>query len=259
MLHLPGYDELHIAELAIVIGILLFAGLVHGTLGLGFPMLATPLLAIFTDVRSAMLIVLIPTLVINIASTVRGGNWRDSIGRYWPIAVYGAAGSILGTQLLVVTDPAPYRLLLAAMIFIYVNIERIGVRLKWARSNPQLAYAVFGLVGGFLAGTVNVMVPALVIFALEAGLSATVAVQLFNFCFFFGKISQGLVFTHSGMFNTQVLLATLPLAGVSLLSLLIGMRLQHRIDTETYRRLLKKVLFVIALLLTFQFIQGLFG
>ena len=66
-----------------------------------------------------------------------------------------------------------------------------------------------------------------------------------------------MVFAHSGMLDAQVLLATLPLAGVSLLSLLIGMSLQHRIDAETYRRLLKKILFVIAMLLTFQFIRGL--
>ena len=259
MLHLPGYETMQIAEWVLVVGILVFAGLVHGILGLGFPMLATPLLAIFTDVRSAMLIVLVPTLLINIVSTLRGGSWRESIGRYWPIALYGAVGSIIGTQLLVVTDPAPYKLLLAVMIFFYLNVERIGIRLKWVRSKPQLAYALFGLTGGFLAGTVNVMVPALIIFALEAGLASAVAVQLFNFCFFFGKISQGLVFAHSGLFDIHVLLSTLPLAGASLLSLLFGMGLRRRIRAETYRRLLKRVLFVIAVLLAFQFIRGLPG
>ena len=204
MLHLPGYEELRLVELALVIGILLFAGLVHGSLGLGFPLLATPLLAIFSDVRSAMLILLIPTLFINVASAVRGGGWRESIGRCWPIALYGAVGSIIGTRLLVVTDPQPYKLLLAAMIFVYLNIERIGIRMAWIGAKPQLAYAVFGLVGGFLAGTVNVMVPALIIFALEAGLSSVAAVQLFNFCFFFGyyrnmrtgRITSELVFVN---------------------------------------------------------------
>jgi uncharacterized membrane protein YfcA len=259
MLHLPGSEALHIAEMVMVFGILLLAGLLHGILGFGFPMLATPLLAIFTDVRSAMLIALVPTLAVNIVSTVRGGGWRDSIGRYWPIAIYGAAGSVIGTRLLVATDPGPYKLLLAAMIFVYLNIERIGLRLAWVRTRPQLAYALFGLAGGFLAGTVNVMVPALIIFALEAGLASAVAVQLFNFCFFFGKISQGVVFVHSGMFDFPVLLATLPLAGAALLALMIGMGLQRRIHAETYRRLLQKVLFVIALLLTVQFFRGLVG
>ena len=257
MFHLPGYEAIHIADLALVTGILLLAGLVHGTLGLGFPMLATPLLAMLIDVRSAMLILLIPTLSINVVSTARGGNWRASIGRYWPIALYGAVGSIAGTRLLVITDPEPYKLLLAAMIFFYLTIERIGIRLIWAQSHPQLAYALFGLLGGFLAGTVNVMVPALIIFALEFRLAAAVAVQLFNFSFFLGKISQGLVFAHSGLLDFQLLLATVPLAGLSVTALLTGMALQRRIHAETYRRLLKKVLFIIAFVLTVQFGYGL--
>ena len=37
-----------------VVCVILFAGLVHGTLGLGFPMVATPLLATMMDVRSAI-------------------------------------------------------------------------------------------------------------------------------------------------------------------------------------------------------------
>ena len=256
MNYLPGFDALQMTDLALVIGVLIFAGLVHGTLGLGFPMLATPLLAMLIDVRSAILIVLIPTLCINVASTARGGNWRESIGRYWPIALYGAVGSIIGTRLLVVTDPAPYKLLLAAMILLYLNVERFGVRLGWIRSKPQLAYAVFGLAGGFLAGSVNVMVPALVVFALEMRLASAVAVQLMNFCFFFGKVSQGLVFYHSGMLTAQVLQATVPLAGISLLALAAGMTLRGRIDAETYRRWLRKVLYAIAAMLIVQYGWG---
>ena len=47
---------------------MLFAGLVHGTLGLGFPMVATPMLATMMDVRSAILVTLLPTMAVNIAS-----------------------------------------------------------------------------------------------------------------------------------------------------------------------------------------------
>jgi uncharacterized membrane protein YfcA len=41
-----------------IMAVMLFAGLIHGTLGLGFPMVATPMLATMMDVRSAILITL---------------------------------------------------------------------------------------------------------------------------------------------------------------------------------------------------------
>ena len=238
---------------ALLVVVIVFAGLVHGTLGIGFPIVATPLIAMITDVRSAMVMLLLPTLCINMVNILRGGNWRESIGRFWPLALWGAAGSAAGTGLLVVTDPAPYRLLLAGAILLYLNVHRFGMRMTWIRRRQAMAVAVFGLAGGFLAGTVNVMLPALVIFALETGLSPTAMIQTFNFCFLFAKTSQGVVFAESGILTGRTLLATVPVATVSLAFLAVGMAVRDRLDAETYRGWLRKVLFTLSLLLIGQF------
>lgn len=253
---MPGFESLDPLNLVLLLAVLTFAGFVHGALGLGFPMIATPLLALRTDVLSAMLIVLVPTLAVNVLSILKGGRWDRSIKRYWPLAAFGALGSIAGTRLLVATDPEPYRLVLAAVILLYLNVRRLGVRMQWVNRRRWLAFAVFGISGGLLAGTVNVMVPALIVFALEAGLAATVSVQVFNFCFLAGKLAQAAVFTNSGLFTQQVLLATLPLAGVTLLALAMGTAIRNRIDSETYRRWLRKVLYLISALLIVQFFGG---
>jgi hypothetical protein len=233
--------------------IILGAGLIHGTFGIGFPMVATPLIALFLDVRSVMLMLLLPTMCINLANIFKGGNWKESIGRYGWLAAYGAVGSGLGTRLLVVTDPDPYRLLLSGAILLYLNMHRFGMRMEWVRQRPRLAYAVFGLTGGFLAGTVNVMLPPLVIFALEMGLAPTAMIQTFNFCFFFGKLTQGATFAASGLLTGAILLSTLPVALLALAALLAGMRARDRIDTDSYRGWLRRLLYGIAVLLAGQF------
>lgn len=243
------------AVLVALLAIVLLAGLVHGTLGLGFPMLATPLLALFTDVRSAILITLLPTMAVNIISILRGGSWRMSIGRYWPLAVYVPFASVLGTWLLIITDPTPFKLLLAAVILLYLNLNRVrGLSLGWVREKPFLAYAVFGLIGGFLAGTVNVMVPVLIVLALELGLAPTVMVQVFNLCFLAGKLSQAAAFAYAGILDGPMLLATAPLALLAVAALLVGMEIRKRVDAATYRGWLRKVLFIIALVLILQVI-----
>ena len=54
-------------EFLIFTSIVIFlSALVQATIGFGFPMIATPLLAMVTDVKTAVLYVVIPTLVINI-------------------------------------------------------------------------------------------------------------------------------------------------------------------------------------------------
>ena len=233
------------------------AGLVHGALGLGFSMVATAVLALFTDVQSAILITLLPTISVNLISIYQGGRWRESIGRYWPLALFAAAGGMLGTQTLILSDPSPFRLLLAAIILLYLNLHRLRrVRMDWIQSHPLGSMALFGLVGGFLAGTVNVMVPILVIFTLELGLTSTAMVQLFNLCFFAGKISQVGIFSLSGLIDQKLLATALPGIAIAVFSLLLGMAIRNRIATETYRRILKHVLLVIAIVLIGQYLLG---
>jgi len=233
--------------------IIFVSALAHGLLGLGFPMLATPLLALISDVRAAIVLLLLPTLALNIVNVIRGGHWRESIGRYWPLAFFGAIGSLLGTLLLVLTDPAPYKLLMAAMILVYLNSHRLGLRLQWVQRHALWASALFGLTGGLLAGTVNVMLPALIIFALEMNLTRLITVQLFNFSFFFGKLSQGAILASHGYLNVAYLFSSIPIICVALIALGVGMRYRDRIATEIYRQWLKRVLAAIAVLLTVQY------
>ena len=237
-------------------GIIGFAAMLHGTIGIGFPLIATPLLALLTDVRTAILLLVLPTVIINVANILRGGQWNRSIAVYWPLAVYGTIGSILGTRLLVVLAPEPFRPLLAAMLVLYLNAERLGVGFSWVRQSPRTAYAVFGVAGGILAGTVNVMLPALIIFALEVRMPRTVMIQVFNFCFLFGKLAQGAVFAQAGLMTPTVLASSAPLAGLGLLVMLVGMRVRDRVPTQTYRQWLRWLLAALAVLLMVQYFRG---
>jgi uncharacterized membrane protein YfcA len=254
---MPGIEDLTLLAFLMLLGIMLVAGLVHGMLGLGFAIVATPPLALLTDVRSAILITLFPTLTVNIASMLDGGAWRLSIGRFWPLGIYVALGSVVGTKLLLVSDPAPFKLLLAAIILAYLYVQRLAPqRPDLAKPRPAIALMLLGLTAGFLAGTVNVMVPVLILFFLNTGLGPTAMVQVFNLCFFAAKLTQVGVFTLAGALDNRLASATAPLAAAALLSLLIGMAVRTRIEAATYRRWLQGVLFVIALLLLVQYGVG---
>jgi hypothetical protein len=240
--------QMVIATLIVAVG-----GIVHGTLGFGFPMIPTPLLALVTDVRTAVLHLLLPSIVINVVSIFRGGHWGKSIGRHWPLALFGVVGALVGTQLLITTDPAPYKLLMAATLLLYLNANRFGFRMEWVRRRRWLSFAVFGFSSGFLAGTVNAMVPALIIYSLEIGLAPTATVQVFNFCFITGKITQIAAFAFAGMFTPQVISSSLPLCLAALLTVVLGMILRTRVAEATYRGWIRRALFLIAALLVAQY------
>ena len=111
------FEVISLNEYAVFVLIAVFAGFVHGSIGLGFPLLSTAMLSTFIDLRIAILITLIPTVAVNLFSIAKGGNWRESLGQFWPLAAWCLVGSVIGAWVIVYTDPTPYKLLLALLIF----------------------------------------------------------------------------------------------------------------------------------------------
>lgn len=236
--------------------IMLFAGLVHGTLGLGFPMVATPLLATMMDVRAAILVTLVPTLAVNILSIVSAESSRQSLGQFSPLLFFTLLGSIIGACIIAIVDPAPFRIALAMLILLYLFSNRLAqLSPHWLHENRMFAMAGFGFMAGVAGGTTNVMVAILIIYFLAINCGRAVMVPVLNSCFFIGKASQIAILSIAGFFSLSLALETLPLAIAAVSALFIGKKLQQQIKLEFYQRLLRKLLLVLALVLIVQFVQ----
>lgn len=233
---------------------MLFAGLVHGTLGLGFPMVATPMLAVFFDVRTAILITLLPTVAVNLASIWNSRNSLDSVGRFSLLIVFVFPGSLAGAYILAIADPAPFRLALAGLIFLYLWTNISGrLPRQWLVANVMLAMALFGFAAGFAAGTTNVMVAILIVFFLSLEIPRSNMVPVLNACFLVGKVSQITVLSLLGLVTFTLLYETMPLALAAVLALFFGQRIREKIAVEVYRHILHGLLVILAGVLIVQF------
>jgi hypothetical protein len=151
-------------------------------------------------------------------------------------------------------------LLLAAAIVLDLDQPQLAsgrcTPLALLARRRALGYALFGLAAGFLAGTVNVMVPLLIIFTMELALSPQAMVPLFNLCFLAGKLTQIAAFAHLERFDGGLVAVSTPLVVAALAGLVLGMRLRQRIPAQTYRRLLRIVLWLFVALLTVQYLAS---
>lgn len=250
MISLLHFDGLIVVA---IIAVMLFAGLIHGTLGLGFPMVATPMLATMMDVRSAILITLLPTMAVNIASIANNKSSLASTQPFLPLVLFALLGSIVGASVLAVTDPAPFRIVLAALILLYLW-NGIRIPKQWLMNNSLLAMAVFGLIAGVSAGTTNVMVAILIIYFMSLETPRSTLVPALNSCFLVGKLSQIVVLAIAGLVSFRLMLETAPLAAAAVIALLLGQRLQPRIQVNTYQAILRKLLLLLAIVLIYQFL-----
>ncbi|MEC9384130.1 MAG: sulfite exporter TauE/SafE family protein, partial [SAR324 cluster bacterium] len=73
--------------------IFFLAAFIHGSFGFGFPMVATPLLALFTDLQTAIVLTFIPTLLVNLISIISEGDILIAARRHLSLALFAILGS----------------------------------------------------------------------------------------------------------------------------------------------------------------------
>lgn len=173
------------------IAILSAAGFIHGLFGIGFAMIATPLLALFLDYRAAVLLAALPLLLM-------AASWllvhRDRLrhcglpGSLLPaIAVGATVGAVIQASL-----PEQVSLiLLAAALTGSVVLSFLLERPRAAR-RPLAGWAplAFGTLAGVTESALNVGAPFMVLYGALARLDRIRALIALNVCFALGKTIQ---------------------------------------------------------------------
>lgn len=241
-------ESLPLALLLWLACVILLAGLLQGALGFGFPFVATPLVAMVTDMRTAIIIVLLPTVATICVTLFTSGPLRATLARFWMMPLYMILGSAAGTWVFVSEPDAPYTLVLALLTLIYLNLDRLG-RTEWPllRRHERVFAPLSGIAAGVFEGTANVAAPPLIIFYLSLGLTPVMLVQALNICFLVGKTTQFTVLATRGGVGTDEWLATLPFVAIGVAGSLAGVRIRNRIDAAAFRLWVKRALFAIAL------------
>ncbi|MDD2383199.1 MAG: sulfite exporter TauE/SafE family protein [Sulfurospirillaceae bacterium] len=215
------------------------SGMVHGIVGFGFPMIATPLLATFMDLKRAVLYTLIPTLVVNSTSIKRNNSFTQIWKEYKVLILSVMAGSLIGTHILVAYYSDYYKLILAFVILMYLNKERFKISLTPYMEHHTLAITlILGFASGIVGGIVNIMIPVLLILIIELKLEKKRAIGVMNLCFITNKSLQIIIFGYHGSFTTESLLAILPLTLIAVIGFSVGSKIQDKIDEELYKKLL---------------------
>lgn len=232
------------------------SGFAHGAIGFGFPLVATPLVAMVTDMRSAITLLAPVTLVLVVISALRGGSVRAIVREFWYLPLAIAAGAWLGTRILLAAPPEPFTLVLALVLVFYLNLERVG---RGKSETVQRLRVPFGVAFAFLAGVfeaiANVAGPMLFVYFMLLGAAPSQIVQTLNLCFSIGKGSQVATLATSGAIG-GLWLTVAGLSVPAVAALAAGMRVRSRIDADTYRAWLRKALWIMAVVLIAQFSHG---
>ena len=238
--------------LLIFSAIVFLSSIVHGSIGFGFGMIATPVVALITDMQSVIMYIVLPTMVVNIVSILSEGKFFEALRKFWFIILLMIIGSSIGTVILLYANSEYYKLLLAIIILVYLLQSLVKIEAAFISKYPKSSTYGLGIFGGILSGLTNIVAPLMIIYTLELKYTKKDTIQLSNLCFLFTKIGQFVVLLSYGVYTEETFSTSALSILAVLLGLYIGLKVKKLIDTKVYVKILKVLLYIIAWLLIYQ-------
>jgi len=223
------------------------AAYVKGATAMGFPLIATPMVALLVDIRTAYVLLLAPNILMDVFQIARGGPpwrlWR----RLGMVLAAIVPGVFLGTAVLLAVPERAVYVALAGMILLFLSTRRLGASLRVpARLEPGLGAAV-GLLGGTLNGLTNAVGPVAAVYLLALDLPKRDLVRGLASVFLTAKVSQLAAISGWGLYTGPLVLGSCALSLAALGAFWLGLRTQDRVRQETFRTIMSLLLFCMAL------------
>jgi uncharacterized protein len=219
-----------------IVGIaLLFAAFVKGATGLGFPLIATPTVALLLDIRIAVTVLILPNLFMDSAQVLRDGLPYNIFRRFKGFIVPTIIGVFLGTMVLVKTPLWVLNLGLGVMVLVFVISNLLRFDFTVSPKQENFFSPIFGFLSGFLNGVTNAAGPALAIYFYSLKLDKRTFVKSLATIFVTTKLSQ-LVAISTGMFNWYTIKLSLLVLLFSLAGFYARMKAQDSVNQRNFNR-----------------------
>lgn len=228
---------------------LLLAAFVKGSSGMGFPMIATPMVALLLDIRTAIAILIIPNLVMDVAQVFRGSFPTAILRRFRWFLLLTIVGVFLGTKVLVMLPIWVLNLTLGVMVLLFVLSNLFRVDFEISRQMERILSPAVGMVSGFLNGMTNAAGPASAIYLYSLRLPKTEFIRSISTIFIITKVSQLLAVSTWNLFTPAILRLSLEVTLFVLLGFYAGLKIQDHVNQQTFNRGLLTLLFVIGVTL----------
>ena len=229
------------AALALALG-----GILKGATGAGAPIIAVPVIALFHDVPTAVVALVLPNCFSNLWQS---WTYRKSIpeGAFaWAFAGAGLVGALAGTVMLASFTPQILLLMVAGVVFLYIafRLARPGWRLPFETARRMVLPA--GLAAGILQGATGVSAPVSITFLNAIGFERRVFIGTISIFFLAMTLIQIPLLIGYGMLTPHLALlsaaALLPILG----GMPIGAALAQRIPREVFDKVILALIAVVA-------------
>lgn len=218
-----------------VAAVFLLAGSVKGITGMGMPAVAMSLLGLWIGPAQAAALLVLPTLVTNIAQCI-GPAWRRLVTLLWPAWVGLSLSTVFSPDIgsLAPVDP---RAMLGVILVVYGTWGLLKPALPPVSPQARWIGLLVGAASGFVAASTAVFIMPLVPYLQALKLDKDTMIQALGLSFMIATVSLG-VRLQSSDGGEMLTFASVAGLGAALAGLAFGAAVRARIAAATFQRAL---------------------
>ncbi len=235
---------------------LIVAGLVKGTIGVGMPIVAFPLISMLVDVQASVMLLTIPLVLSNIPQALEGGETAQCLVRLLPVLAGMVPGMLLGIAVLLHVSFSLAKLIAGVVVILVAALMIAAPRLQIKGRACLPTGLGAGFLGGVLGGVAAMPGPLVFTFLLAKGLRGQAFTKEASLFLVVSAALLAAMLASTHMLElSDVLISTLALAPVA-----VGMRVGQKLRDAIPAAAFKKLVLVVVLISGFQLLQkGLFS
>jgi uncharacterized membrane protein YfcA len=230
------YSE-HASIIAAVVCSLIVAGLLKGTIGVGMPVVALPLLSLFIDIKSAAMLLSMPLIFSNVPQALEGGKTGRCLMQLMPVFLGMIPGLFLGVRVLLALDANVAKIIAGLVLMGVAGVTLLAPKLQIQSRWALPAGITFGFFGGILGGIAAMAGPLVFIFLLAKGLRGMAFTKEASLYLVVSSGFLAILLTASRQFSwldvSVSTAATLPVV----LGMYAGQHMRDKIAPETFKKL----------------------
>ncbi len=229
----------------IIGGTFLLAGGVKGGIGFGLPTVSLGFLVAAFDLKTAMVVLLIPSFFTNLWQAVVGGNGKTILRRIWPFLSLATGTIYFGSKALLMINSLYLSILLGIVLLTYSTLHLLGLGLFISPRHEKWAGILAGTVNGILAGMTGSFVVPGVMYLQAIGLPKDMLVQAMGMLFSLSTIGLAFALQKHNLLTTELAtvsaIAVVP-AGIGMV---IGQRVRKSLSETRFRSIFFVAIFTL--------------
>lgn len=200
---------------------LFLGGLIKGATGAGLPVVAVPVIATFTDVKTAVVVLVIPNLVVNGLQVIKFRKTSPDQKLVRDFALYGVLGAAIGTLVLAWLPSTLLSIGISIIIFSYIILRLLKPSFALSIARAKQLAPTLGVMGGILQGAIGISAPIAITFTNAIRVERPAFIFMISVFFAGMCLSQFPVQLAFGMVTMGILVA----GCISLIPMLIGLQI----------------------------------